>query len=169
MRGGAGSQGGVACIAIQRYRLYQGPGKVAVGTKCPNMPVAGIWLPAWTNAGAWCRATTWAHRTNEDESRLCRALAPIPLARPKPVTAVSRHPRNSTTQSQNDGSRLRARGRPGLPPALWCQAGNGEGPGYWTRPPATELDQTKLYGFVVNSWSDKVLSVQRIRTRTRTR
>jgi hypothetical protein len=26
----------------------QGPGKVAVCTKCPNMPVAGIWLPAWT-------------------------------------------------------------------------------------------------------------------------
>jgi hypothetical protein len=26
----------------------QGPGKVAVCTKCPNMPVAGICLPAWT-------------------------------------------------------------------------------------------------------------------------
>jgi hypothetical protein len=25
-----------------------GPGKVAVCTKCPNMPVAGICLPAWT-------------------------------------------------------------------------------------------------------------------------
>jgi hypothetical protein len=34
---------------------------------------------------------------------------------------------------------------------------------------ATELDQTKLYGFVVYSWNDVVLSVQRIRTRTRTR
>jgi hypothetical protein len=45
------------------WAAAQAPGKVAVCTKCPNMPVAGIWLPAWTNAVAWCRATTWAHRT----------------------------------------------------------------------------------------------------------
>ena len=71
-------------------------------------------------------------------------------------------------------------------PERWIQAESPteEGRGYpnvmvpgqeWRRAglldpaPATELDQTKLYGFVVNSWSDKVLSVQRIRTRTRTR
>ena len=66
--------------------------------------------------------------------------------------------------------RLRARQRqPGITPASWCQARNGEGPGCTPGPPATEQGQTKLYGFVVNSWSDKVLSVQRIRTRTRTR
>src|SRR6266487_2941191 len=41
-----------------RPRLGQGPGKVAVCTKCPNMPVPGIWLPACTNAVAWHRATT---------------------------------------------------------------------------------------------------------------
>jgi hypothetical protein len=29
----------------------QGPGKVAVCTECPNLPVVGIWLLAWTNAG----------------------------------------------------------------------------------------------------------------------
>jgi hypothetical protein len=40
--------------------------------QCPNMPVVGIWLPAWTTAVAWRRARTWGHRTNEDESRLCR-------------------------------------------------------------------------------------------------
>jgi hypothetical protein len=50
----------------------QGPGNVAVCTKCPNMPVAGIWLPAWTNPVACRRATTWGHRTNTDESRLRR-------------------------------------------------------------------------------------------------
>jgi hypothetical protein len=32
--------------------------------QCPNMPVAGTWLPAWTIAVASCRATTWAHWTN---------------------------------------------------------------------------------------------------------
>lgn len=36
----------------------QGSGKVTVCTKCPNMPVAGIWLPDWTNAVAWSRAAT---------------------------------------------------------------------------------------------------------------
>jgi hypothetical protein len=36
----------------------QGPGKVAVCAKCPNMPVAGTWLPAWANAVARRRATT---------------------------------------------------------------------------------------------------------------
>ena len=41
--------------------------------------------------------------------------------------------------------------------------------GRWHPAPATKQDQTKLYGLVVYSWSDKVLSVQRIRTRTRTR
>src|SRR5829696_10582966 len=41
----------------------QGPGKVAICTKCPNVPVAGIWLPAWTNAVAKHRATTWRRRT----------------------------------------------------------------------------------------------------------
>jgi hypothetical protein len=30
----------------------QGPGKVAVCTECPNLPVVGIWLLAWTNAVA---------------------------------------------------------------------------------------------------------------------
>jgi hypothetical protein len=35
---------------------------------------AGRWklAPAWTNAVAWRRAMTWDHRTNGDESRLCR-------------------------------------------------------------------------------------------------
>jgi hypothetical protein len=42
----------------------QGSGKVAVCTKCPNMPVAGTWLPAWTNTVAWRQATTWGRRTN---------------------------------------------------------------------------------------------------------
>jgi hypothetical protein len=37
----------------------QGPGKVAICAKCSNVPVTGIWLPAWTNAVAWHRATTW--------------------------------------------------------------------------------------------------------------
>jgi hypothetical protein len=41
-----------------RWAGIQGPGEVAVCTKCPSMPVAGIWLPAWTNAVAWRRATT---------------------------------------------------------------------------------------------------------------
>ena len=49
------------------------------------------------------------------------------------------------------------------------QARNGEGRAIAHPAPATEQAQTKLYGFVVNSWSDKVLSVQRIWTRTRTR
>jgi hypothetical protein len=105
-----------------------------------------------------------------DESRLCRALAPIPFEPPKPVTAVSLQPRNSTTQSQNDGSRLRARQRESrgypnviVPGQEWRRAGLSD------PAPATERDQTKLYGFVVNSWNDVVLSVQRIRTRTRTR
>jgi hypothetical protein len=30
----------------------QGPGKVAVCTECPNLPVVGSWLLAWTNAFA---------------------------------------------------------------------------------------------------------------------
>jgi hypothetical protein len=33
----------------------QGPGKVAVCTECPNLPVFGIWLLACTNAVAWRR------------------------------------------------------------------------------------------------------------------
>jgi hypothetical protein len=37
--------------------------KVSVCTICPDMPVAGIWLPAGTNAVAWRQATTWEHRT----------------------------------------------------------------------------------------------------------
>ncbi len=36
----------------------QGPGKVAVCTKCLNMPAAGTRLPAWANAVARRRATT---------------------------------------------------------------------------------------------------------------
>jgi len=105
--------------------------------------------------------------TNRDAAG---ALAPIPLARPKPVTAVSRHPRNSTTQSQNDGSRLRARLRKaGVTPGVMMPGQEWRRAGLLDPAPATERDQTKLYGFVVNSWSDKVLSVQRIWTRTRTR
>src|SRR6266536_3876289 len=47
-------------VSLMEKRLdLQGPGKVAVCTKCPNMPVAGIWLPAWINAVVWRRATTW--------------------------------------------------------------------------------------------------------------
>lgn len=34
------------------YLAAQGPGKVAVCTECPNMPVAGSWPPAWINAVA---------------------------------------------------------------------------------------------------------------------
>jgi hypothetical protein len=56
---------------------------------------------------------------------------------------------------------------PGLPRVI-VPGQDGEGPGDGTRP-GHEQDQTKLYGFVVYSWSDKVLSVQRIWTRTRTR
>jgi hypothetical protein len=56
----------------------------------------------------------------------------------------------------------------GVTPASSCQAGRPRA-GLLHPAPATEQDQTKLYGFVVNSWSDKVLSVQRIWTRTRTR
>jgi hypothetical protein len=54
-----------------RHFLSQGPGKVAVCTKCPNMPVAGIWHPAWPTRshGAGPRR---GQRTNGDESRLCR-------------------------------------------------------------------------------------------------
>jgi hypothetical protein len=46
---------------------------VGVCTNCPstlpNTPIAGNWLPAWTNAVTWRRATTYAHRqmrTNRD-------------------------------------------------------------------------------------------------------
>ena len=51
------------------------PGQSRGLHQCPNMPVVEIWLPArTTTAVAWRRARTWGHRTNEDESRLCRAL-----------------------------------------------------------------------------------------------
>jgi hypothetical protein len=37
----------------------QGSGKVAVCTKCPNMPATGIWRPARTNAVAWRWPRHW--------------------------------------------------------------------------------------------------------------
>jgi hypothetical protein len=53
----------------------QDPGKVAVSTKCPNMPAAGSWLPAWTKAVAWRRAMTWDHRTNKTNRDFAGVLA----------------------------------------------------------------------------------------------
>jgi hypothetical protein len=45
----------------QRHGLHQ----------CPNRLVAGIWLPAWTNAVAWRRTTTWS-------SDKCGRIATLP-------------------------------------------------------------------------------------------
>jgi len=62
----------------QRHGLHQ----------CPNRLVAGIWLPAWTNAVAWRRTTTWS-------SDKCGRIATLPRPwgrrcgrqRPRPVPA----------------------------------------------------------------------------------
>src|SRR6266567_9210326 len=90
--------------------LRQGPGNVAVCTKCPNMPVAGSWLPAWTNAVAWRRARCGAAGqiwTNRD------------FARALPIGGNGDHGRNVKTPSDRAGTTERARSAP---------VGRGKGP-----------------------------------------
>ena len=71
------------CPVLQRLQtrhvLSQGPGKLAVCTKCPNMPVAGRWHPAWPTR-SHSAGPRRGQRTNGDESRLCRGpdqVAPL--------------------------------------------------------------------------------------------
>jgi hypothetical protein len=58
-------------------RTVAGPGKVAICNKCPNVPAAGIWLPAWTNAVAMHRATTCGRRTIATNREFAGALRTV--------------------------------------------------------------------------------------------
>ena len=147
----------------------QGPGKVEI---CPVRT---------TDAGPglrWQAARVWRRESAPGDQLGHFATLPGPWPGPWLRSRLSRPNRSlpspATTQLNDTISER------------WIQAERPteEGRGYpnvmvpgqeWRRTgllhpaPATEQDQTKLYGFVVNSWSDKVLSVQRIWTRTRTR
>ena len=105
-----------------------------------------------------------------DESRRCRGPSSDPACAAQ--TGHCRLPASTQLNGdiperwiQAESPTEEGRGYPGVmvPGQEWRRAG------LLDPAPATERDQTKLYGFVVNSWSDKVLSVQRIWTRTRTR
>jgi hypothetical protein len=62
--------------------LNQGPGKVAVCTECPNVPGAGIWLPAWTNAPAWPEPRREGHQINRTNRDFAGALHAGSTVRP---------------------------------------------------------------------------------------
>jgi hypothetical protein len=52
----------------------QGLGKVAICTEWPNVPVPGIWLPAWTDAATLPRLRRVGHRMNRTNRQFAGAL-----------------------------------------------------------------------------------------------
>jgi SRSO17 transposase len=98
----------------------RGPGKVAVCTKCPNMPAPES-LPAWTNAAAW-RHPRRSRRTNGTNREFPETLAVgqtrAPMFAGASSTMVSR-----VVQDGHEGVAAGGRVRRGKSPAGACSGG----------------------------------------------